>query len=202
MDDQVISIFLMTLHLFISMKKASLFHSFSCINGITLGTNQLPGPLGFHTFSVWTIMLFAHYCCCFRFKVYENLLFRNRLSFRAINRSDKLGCHLVQCRQSTGSFGYCGGRAQNIFLKKSLLLLSHQEFEELSRCVSFGTCPLFERRSGTKIVAAPLLHRGEPSAPVLSSQSDITSFSHLGHSATVFPLQIGIFLKKRPPLQD
>ena len=60
MDDQVISIFLMTLHLFISMKKASLFHSFSCINGITLGTNQLPGPLGFHTFSVWTIMLFAH----------------------------------------------------------------------------------------------------------------------------------------------
>ena len=81
-----------------------------------------------------------------------------------------LGCHLVQCRQSTGSFGYCGGRAQNIFLKKSLLLLSHQEFEELSRCVSFGTCPLFERRSRTKIVAAPLLHRGEPSAPRVTSQ--------------------------------
>ena len=58
-----------------------------------------------------------------------------------------------------------GGWAQNVFLKKSLLLLSHQEFEELSRCVSFSTCPLFERRSGTKIVAAPLLHR-EPSAPV------------------------------------
>ena len=132
-------------------------------------------------------MPFAHYCCCFRFKVYEKLLFRNRLSFRAINRSDMLGCHLVQCRQSTGSFGYCGGRAQNIFLKKSLLLLSHQEFEELSCCVSFGTCPLFERRSGTKIVAAPLLHR-EPSAPVLSSQSDITSFSHLGHSATGFSI--------------
>ena len=170
----------------------------------TLGSNQIPGPLplGFHKFSVWIIMLFAHYCCCFRFKVYEKLLFKNRLSFRAINRSDMLECHLVQCRQSTGSFGYCGGRAQNIFLKKSLLLLSHQEFEELSCCVSFGTCPLFERRSGTKIVAAPLLHR-EPSAPVFGPRR-VTSqvFRISDPPPQFFPSQIGVFPKKRPPLQD